>query len=394
MGSRGCQDLVDCVGTGAMESCAKFAPACTEPLGLGTEKAKLQNDWRTEKDKLQNDWRALELHGSDAQGVYIGRHENATYVLRRTEHTKATVLIVPLSGAARVSEAAYHEDVGLWRVLTDDQMTDAKCGDLVTCLKEAADVRECAEATRTCMRYIPRSGMCERGETLELDGDQPATIPLLGCWVGGGRYIRHGSDESSFYIVSTKSVDGLHETPRSTLLAVPREPGAASTRGLKFKLGERFMTGVFSIEGTSTPAPTPASTPTPVPVATDPPCSETLGACIAGPDLSRCAERARAPCAVQNTSGGTLLYGGASIVLSRIGYDAYAADENNVYVVVSRLAELLVVPRRTAEKPTVVRLESVSESVWRVRGESRVLIWIVVACVCVFLLFLLWIATR
>ena len=71
----------------------------------------------------------------------------------------------------------------------------------------------------------------------------------------------------------------------------------------------------------------------------------------------RCAERARTPCTVTNQDGGTLVYDGASIVLSSIGYEAYAADETNVYVLVARSAELLVVPRRSAAKPTVVKVE-------------------------------------
>jgi hypothetical protein len=121
-----------------------------------------------------------------------------------------------------------------------------------------------------------------------------------------------------------------------------------------------------------------------------------FGACIAGTDLTRCAERARAPCAVENTDGGTLVYDGASIVVSRIGYDAYAADENNVYVLVSRLAELLVVPRRTADKPTVLKVESV----WRVRGASHAALLDLVPLISVgvgaflLLVFLFWIATR
>ena len=80
-------------------------------------------------------------------------------------------------------------------------------------------------------------------------------------------------------------------------------------------------------------------------------------------------------------------------MLSSIGYEAYAADETNVYVLVARSAELLVVPRRSAAKPTVVKVEYVS-GVWRVRAVSLLPLISVVAGACLLLLALLWIATR
>lgn len=72
-------------------------------------------------------------------------------------------------------------------------------------------------------------------------------------------------------------------------------------------------------------------------------------------------------------------------MLWSIGYEAYAADETNVYV--------LVVPRRSAAKPTVVKVEYVS-GVWRVRAVSLLPLISVVAGACLLLLVLLWIATR
>ena len=371
-----------------MESCAKFAPACTSQtvLTVGQEKAKLQHEGTT-----------LELYGSYAQGVHIGRHEDAVYVVRRSAvyPKMGTMLVVPPSGGAYSVADMVFDDRGSsegfpsrWRGATADEMTHYKCTDLVTCLREAADVRGCAETARTCMRHAPRRGLCPGDTLLELEG---TSIPLLDCSVGGvdigviqGSLI-HGSDESSFYITSTKSVG------ETTLLTVPRDSSvAASTRGLSYKMRQGAMPRVYSIEGKSTPAPTPA------PVAAAPPCSATLGACIAGTDLMRCAERARTPCTVANQDGATLVYDGASIVLSSIGDDAYAADENNVYVLVARSAELLVVPRRSAAKPTVLRVEYVS-GVWRVRAASLLPLLpliSVVAGACLLLLVLLWIATR
>ena len=378
MGSRGCQDLVDCIGrAGAMEPCAKFAPACTSQkvLTAGEEKAKLRHEGVT-----------LELYGSYEQGVHIGRHEDTVYVVRRSavNPNTGTMLVVPPSGGAYTVADMVFDDSGSsngfsswWRGATADEMTHYKCTDLATCLREAADVRECAEKARTCMRHAPRRGLCPLidDKLLELEG---TSIPLLDCWVGGVK-LTHGSDESSFYITSTKSVG---QTLRSTLLTVPRaSSGAASTRGLSYKMSEGAMPGVYSIEGTAAPEPAPA------PVTAAPPCSATLGACITGTGLVRCAERARTPCTVTNQDGGTLVYEGASIVLSSIGHDAYAADENNVYVIVSRSAELLVVPRRSDAKPTVVKVEYVS-GVWRVSAASPLPLILVIAGACLLLLLL------
>jgi hypothetical protein len=372
----GCQELVDCVRTGVTESCAKFAATCA------SQKA------GEESETLAHNGAKLEVHGS--QGVYVGRRDGTVFVFRRgAESSTGALLVVPPSGAAyTVPDMVFVESSNgssWWHSArengTYDGISSTYCGSLFECLKEGG----CTNWARDCMRHAPRKALCESGGTLKIEG-QPATIPLKRCSFEGGS-MTLGSDRSSFYIVYTR-YDGALD-----LLPVPREGtmGAASRDRQWYKLDH--AAGVYTMKTRALP---PELVPLidPAPVGTDPPCSETLGACIAGPDLSQCAERARDPCTVKNTGGGTLLYDGASIVLSSIGYDGYGADENNVYILVYRSAELLVVPRRAADKPTLLKVESVAESVWRVRRESRVLIWVVVGCGCAVLLFLLWIATR
>jgi hypothetical protein len=222
MGSSDCQDLIDCIGTGALESCAKFTPSCTSPK-VGEDTAKILHEG------LQ-----LEMHGSKANGLYIARYEGSVYILRRRAEypDMSTLLAFAPSGRVETIGELVEPDsrsfYRVWHAATADQLSQSTCGDLGRCLTKEADARACAEATRTCMLHAPRGRLCEgQGGTLELKGR--AAVPLLSCFVRG-EWVTHGSDESSFYIVSNKRVG---HNFRYTLLIVPRDSsGAASAHGL------------------------------------------------------------------------------------------------------------------------------------------------------------------
>jgi hypothetical protein len=82
---------------------------------------------------------AESAHGGRRKGAACtsGRHEDAAYVVRRSALllVMGTMLVVPPSGGAyTVADMVFDEP--WWRGATADEMTDYKCGDLVTCLKE------------------------------------------------------------------------------------------------------------------------------------------------------------------------------------------------------------------------------------------------------------------
>ena len=224
MGSSDCQDLIDCIGTGALESCAKFTPSCTSPK-VGEDTAKILHEG------LQ-----LEMHGSKANGLYIARYEGSVYILRRRAEypDMSTLLAFAPSGRVETIGELVEPDsrsfYRVWHAATADQLSQSTCGDLGRCLTKEADARACAEATRTCMLHAPRGRLCEgQGGTLELKGR--AAVPLLSCFVRG-EWVTHGSDESSFYIVSNKRVG---HNFRYTLLIVPRDSsGAASAHACAY----------------------------------------------------------------------------------------------------------------------------------------------------------------
>jgi hypothetical protein len=231
----GCQELVDCVRTGAMESCAKFAATCAS-----------QDSQKAESETLVHHGAKLEVYGN--QGVYVGRGDGTVVVFHRgAESGKGAMLVVPASGAAyTVPDMVFVESSNgssWWHSAQDDERYDGLsstfCGTLFGCLKEGG----CTSWARDCMHFAPRKTLCESGGTLVIEG-QPATIPLQRCLFEGGS-MTLGSDESSFYIVYTMFDGALG------LLRVLREGARAPTDRQWVKL--HYADGVYTMQTRAMP---------------------------------------------------------------------------------------------------------------------------------------------